>query len=129
MTFNSRVTTTFAWVEQEFKSSQNSDLAFDDHLRSESSILPYIITLVGRTRHFTYYRCEVIQGNLSHISGQCSHLTTSAPTPQMVKHTQTIHRLLPTNCLSVFDHFVGLALKGSILPWQDHENFPNGIKR
>ena len=32
----------------------------------------------------------------------------------MVKHTQTIRRLLPTNCLSVFDHFVGLALKGLI---------------
>ena len=30
----------------------------------------------------------------------------------MVKHTQTIHLLLPTNCLSVFDHFVGLALQG-----------------
>ena len=30
----------------------------------------------------------------------------------MVKHTQTIHRLMPTNCLSVFDHFVGRALKG-----------------
>ena len=30
----------------------------------------------------------------------------------MVKHTQTIRRELPTNCLSVFDHFVGLALKG-----------------
>ena len=30
----------------------------------------------------------------------------------MVKHTQTIHRLLLTNCLSVFDHFVGLVLKG-----------------
>ena len=30
----------------------------------------------------------------------------------MVKHTQTIRRLLPTNCLSVFDHFVGLLLKG-----------------
>ena len=29
----------------------------------------------------------------------------------MVKHTQTIRRLLPTNCLSVLDHFVGLALK------------------
>ena len=26
----------------------------------------------------------------------------------MVKHTQAIQ---PTNCLSVFDHFVGLALK------------------
>ena len=30
----------------------------------------------------------------------------------MVKHTQTIRRLFPTNCLSMFDHFVGLALKG-----------------
>ena len=30
----------------------------------------------------------------------------------MVKHTQTIRQLLPTNCLSVYDHFVGLALKG-----------------
>ena len=30
----------------------------------------------------------------------------------MVKHTQTIHRLSPTNCLSVFANFVGLALKG-----------------
>ena len=30
----------------------------------------------------------------------------------MIKHTQTIRRLLPTNWLSVFDHFVGLALNG-----------------
>ena len=30
----------------------------------------------------------------------------------MVEHTQTIRRLLPTNCLSVFDHFVGLAHTG-----------------
>ena len=30
----------------------------------------------------------------------------------MVKHTQAIRQLLPTNCLSVFNHFVGLALKG-----------------
>ena len=29
----------------------------------------------------------------------------------MVKHTQTICWVLPTNSLSVFDHFVGLALK------------------
>ena len=28
----------------------------------------------------------------------CSH--------KMVRHTQTIRRLFPTNCLSVFDHFV-----------------------
>ena len=32
----------------------------------------------------------------------------------MVKHTQTIRRQWLTNCLSVFDHFVGLALKDLI---------------
>ena len=31
----------------------------------------------------------------------------------MVKHTQTIRRLLAANCLSVFDHFVGKVLKTS----------------
>ena len=30
----------------------------------------------------------------------------------MVKRTQTIRRQQPTTCLSVFDHFVGLVLKG-----------------
>ena len=30
----------------------------------------------------------------------------------MVKHTQTIRRQKPTNCLSVFDHFLGLVLIG-----------------
>ena len=30
----------------------------------------------------------------------------------MVKHTETMSQLLPTNCLSVFNHFVGLAIKG-----------------
>ena len=30
----------------------------------------------------------------------------------MVKHTQTISRQQQANCLSVFDHFVGLGLKG-----------------
>ena len=30
----------------------------------------------------------------------------------MVKHTQTIRRQKRKNCLSMFDHFVGFALKG-----------------
>ena len=36
---------------------------------------------------------------------------------KMVKHTQKIRRLLPTNFLSVLDHFVGLALN-VLIPWQ-----------
>ena len=35
----------------------------------------------------------------------------------MVKHTQTICPQQPKNCLSVFDHFVGLALKALIIYW------------
>ena len=31
---------------------------------------------------------------------------------KIVKHTQTIRQLLPTNCLSMFDHIVWLTLKG-----------------
>ena len=30
----------------------------------------------------------------------------------MVKHTQTIRQQQPTNCLSVFGHFMGSPLKG-----------------
>ena len=30
----------------------------------------------------------------------------------MIKQTQTTRRQQLTNCLSVFDHFVGLVLKG-----------------
>ena len=33
----------------------------------------------------------------------------------MVKHTQPVCREFPTNCLSVFDHSLGLALKGLTL--------------
>ena len=34
----------------------------------------------------------------------------------MVKHTQTIRRQRLRSCLSVFDHIVGLALKGLKTP-------------
>ena len=32
--------------------------------------------------------------------------------PTKCLNTQTIRRQIATNCLSVFDHFVGLALEG-----------------
>ena len=35
---------------------------------------------------------------------------------KMVRHTPTIRRQKPTNCLSVFDHVVGVALKGLTMP-------------
>ena len=30
---------------------------------------------------------------------------------KMLKRTQTVRRVLQTNCLSLFEHFVGFALK------------------
>ena len=39
-------------------------------------------------------------------------LTLYVPTHKMVKHTEIIFRLKPTNWLSAFDHFVGMPLKG-----------------
>ena len=38
----------------------------------------------------------------------------------MVKHTETIRRQQPANCLSVFDRFVGLALKGLTFKIEKH---------
>ena len=42
-------------------------------------------------------------------------LTLSAPTQQNGQTHSTIRRLLLTNCLSVFDHFVRLAFKGLMI--------------
>ena len=43
---------------------------------------------------------------------------------KMVKPTQTIRRLLPTNCLSVFDDFVELVLQG-LKARMKHVNHPS----
>ena len=45
----------------------------------------------------------------------------------MVNHTQTLRRFSPTNYLSVFDHFVGLAFKGLILHFTNIEEAGNAI--
>ena len=44
----------------------------------------------------------------------------------MVKHTQTICRQQPTNCLSVFDHVMELALKELTIDHfeKTHTRFP-----
>ena len=39
----------------------------------------------------------------------------------MVKDTQRIRRPLSTNCLSVFDHFVGLAFKSLAIEKQNYQ--------
>ena len=47
----------------------------------------------------------------------------------MVKHTQTVRRQKPTNCLSVFDHFVRLALKELMEKKQNNNPIPIYHKR
>ena len=57
-------------------------------------------------------------------------LTFKRQPHKMVKHAKTSRRQQPTNCLSVFDHFVGLALKGLsfILTTASHGNMTPWIK-
>ena len=45
----------------------------------------------------------------------------------MVKHTQRILQQQHTNCFSVFDHFVGLAVKGFKTPQNSQENSCAGV--
>ena len=58
-------------------------------------------------------KCKIVAPSIWFQNRQCYPILTLKRQPyKMVKHTQKICRLLPTNCLSVFDHFAGLTLKG-----------------
>ena len=73
---------------------------------------------LSRKQQRRYHSCHsIIQMNSKGSSNIFTFKPLSA-THKMVKHTQTIRRLLllPTNCFSVFDHFVGLVLKVKIKP-------------
>ena len=54
-----------------------------------------------------------LYGNLTETI-ELSYETFQHQTDNMIKHTQAIRWKESTNCLSVLDHFVGLALKGLI---------------
>ena len=79
---------------------------------------PWFRNNVDTAAHFLSY-IAVCQKLFKRINILVCSITTSCAKGQpikcqpckMVKHTQTIRRLLPTNYLSVFDYFVGLVLK------------------
>ena len=50
---------------------------------------------------------------------QCSAYPFRAQPYKMVRHTQIIYRVLPTNYLNMFDHFVGLPVKGLLGSYLD----------
>ena len=74
-----------------------------------------ILIQIQGSKHWPrgYATCPILCLILLFVGGtlqlsRCQHY-------KMVKNTQTIRRLLPMNCLSVFDHFVRLALEGIIV--------------
>ena len=66
--------------------------------------------LVFRKILRTYEMDEPYIGRIQEYIAEV-YLTLQAKTPQNGQ-THSICPLLPTNCLSVFDHFLELALKG-----------------
>ena len=53
--------------------------------------------------------------NRSHQLTRCFNLTLLAPISENGQTLKQFIRNLPTNCLSVFDHSVGLVLKGTLM--------------
>ena len=47
----------------------------------------------------------------------------------MVKHTQTIFRLLPKNVLNVFDHFWGLAISPMLTHFTLISILPENVRK
>ena len=89
------------------------DTYFEEHLRTTASIWSkyhlhpnHSSTLCSNLTSKSYVIGRFFPSTLSKFS-----LTLLTPTHKMVKHTQAIRQLLPTNCLGMFNHFVGLALK------------------
>ena len=67
----------------------------------------------GINTKYICFNVTIIKININCIAynfSSCLNPLNTNPT-KMVKHIQGIHRQQPMNCLSVFDHFVGLALK------------------
>ena len=69
----------------------------------------FLLTL-NRFHTFFWYFCGWLWANEYWLVNNFS-ITFKRELHKIAKRTQTICRLLPTNCLSAFDHFVGLALK------------------
>ena len=67
-------------------------------------VLTYLLTHYHILRKKTFFDHEL---NIDALIWEFKHQPH-----KMAKHTQTIRRQQSTNGLSVFDHFVGLALKG-----------------
>ena len=85
--------------------------------------------MINRNQPLTFFSesCKILKISLKHLKQlTLNYLVMNLrltlfcitifkrQTYKMVKHTKTILRLLRTNCLSVFDHFVGLVLKGLV---------------
>ena len=69
------------------------------NLNGEGNYIQTKITVISICCFNNFYQCEI--GRRNCIFHQISK-------PELVNPL----KLLPANCLSVFDHFVGLALKG-----------------
>ena len=94
-------------------------LSVDLHLSDESMILSTGFELIKQNRFAKIYKCneekslpKIFLGFVNHFmkNGKCSNLFSVSITKWSNALKQFVNKLL-TNCLSVFDHFVGLALK------------------
>ena len=70
--------------------------------------IEWLIAVLLKTKNWNFPGSANVWLSLNHFNS----LSANPKHTQVVKYTQTFDGKLPTNCLSVFDHFVGSALKG-----------------
>ena len=83
-------------------------------------------------RYFDIHKIEITYTFMNLCKLLFRNINALSANPIKSSNTQTIRRQQLTNCLSVFDHFVGLVLRGlgyiSLNPQQNFKIFEKFIK-
>ena len=82
------------------------------HVRFRNGFKPLTLSWRGPSSYRNHLLCKSMDWFL--YDNGPRHEGVKRQPNKMVKHTQTVLRQQLTNCLSVFDHFMGVALKGLI---------------
>ena len=98
-----------SWTFKLWKQNEESSYRYHQHQHRPQILINFTLT----QEHFLPH-CPLLLASIFYAMfsvGELEFWPFKCQSHNMVKHTQTIRRQKPTNCSSVFNHFVGLALK------------------
>ena len=90
-----------------YELNDHNDKNNDHNDDSATRIVKILLKLSGKCPNTEFFLVRIF------LYSDWIRIFTKRQPQKMVKHTQKLRPQKPTNCLSVFDHFVGLALRRS----------------